>query len=82
MTAKMNSSSKKEKEKKKKNIETHQNALHSSLFTLAHTLQLYCNSASMPTLKARMLQGVPNVVDSRAHRALDLLRALVRDDFE
>ena len=42
-----------------------------------------CTAAAiMPTLKARILPGVPNVVDSSAHKALYLLKALVRDEVE
>ena len=36
----------------------------------------------MPTLKVIKVPGVPNVVDSSAHKALELLKALVRDEVE
>jgi len=59
--------------------------LHYILYCTGTYLPTYSIStatASMPDRQSRMLPGVPNVVDCSAHKALDLLKALVRDEVE
>jgi len=62
--------------------ETERRTVTANQSPIATLLSSCITSSSMTTLKPRMLRGVPNVVDSSAHKALDLLKALVRDEVE